>query len=94
MGRGRLGTLLQCGPLLRLLRTNMTATIQQPICSFQLSPSFPAVYPKLFSNTNKPLAYFRYADDTFTAFKNEDDCNNFFIHLNLLHPFLTSVSNH
>ena len=43
---------------------------------------------KLFGNTNKPLAYFRYFDDTFAAFNNEDDCNNFFTHLNSLHPSL------
>ena len=43
---------------------------------------------KLFSNTNKPLAYFRYVDDTFAAVKNEDDCNNFFTHLHSLHPSL------
>ena len=43
---------------------------------------------KLFDNTNKPLTYFRYVDDTFAVFDNEDDCNNFFIHLNFLHPFL------
>ena len=40
---------------------------------------------KLFSNTNKPLAYFRYVDDTFAAFNNEDNCNNFFTRLNSLH---------
>ena len=43
---------------------------------------------KLFSNTNKPLAYFHYFDDTFAAFNNEDDCNNFFTHLNSLQPSL------
>ena len=43
---------------------------------------------KLFSNTTTPLAYFRYVDDTFAAFNNEDDCNNFFTHLNSLHPSL------
>ena len=43
---------------------------------------------KLFSNINKPLAYFRYVDDTFAAFNNENDCNNFFTHLNSLHPSL------
>ena len=43
---------------------------------------------KLFSNTNKPLAYFRYVNGTFAAFNNEDDCNNFFTHLNSLHPSL------
>ena len=43
---------------------------------------------KSFSNTNKPLLYFRYVDDTFAAFNHEDDCNNFFIHLNSLHPYL------
>ena len=43
---------------------------------------------KLFSNTNKPLANFRYVNDTFAAFNNEDDCNNFFTHLNSLHPSL------
>ena len=44
---------------------------------------------KLFSNTNKPLAYFRYVDDTFAAFNNEDDCYNFFTHLNSLHLSLS-----
>ena len=31
---------------------------------------------------------FRYVDDTFAVFNNEEDCNTFFIHLNSLHPSL------
>ena len=46
---------------------------------------------KLFSNTNKPLSCFRYVDDTFAAFNNEHDCNNFFTHLNSLHPSLRFI---
>ena len=46
---------------------------------------------KLFSNTNEPLAYFRYVDYTFVAFNNEDDCNSFFTHLHSLHPSLRST---
>ena len=36
----------------------------------------------------RPLVYFRYVDDTFAVFKNEEDCNNFFIQLNSLHSSL------
>jgi len=43
---------------------------------------------KLFNVVNRPLAYFRYADDTFAIFNNEDDCNAFLSHLNSLHPSL------
>ena len=43
---------------------------------------------KLFENVAKPLLYFRYVDDTFVAFKNERECNNFFEKLNCLHPAL------
>jgi len=32
---------------------------------------------KLFNVVNRPLAYFRYVDDTFAVFNNEDDCNAF-----------------
>ena len=43
---------------------------------------------KLFNKIKRPLAYFRYVDDTFTVFKNKDDCNTFLSHLNSLHPSL------
>ena len=29
---------------------------------------------KLFLNVKKPLIYYRYVDDTFAVFQNEDDC--------------------
>ena len=32
--------------------------------------------------------YFRYVDDTFAVFNNEEDCNTFFTHLNSLNPSL------
>ena len=44
---------------------------------------------KLFANVKRPLAYFRYVDDTFAAFNNKEDCNIFFSHLNSLHPSLS-----
>jgi len=43
---------------------------------------------KLFNVVNRPLAYFRYVDDTFAVFNNEDDCNAFLSHLNCLHSSL------
>ena len=43
---------------------------------------------KLFNVVNRPLAYFRYVDDTFALFNNEDDCYAFLSHLNSLHPSL------
>ena len=32
--------------------------------------------------------YYRYVDDTFAAFTDEDECNEFLSHLNSLHPSL------
>jgi len=43
---------------------------------------------KLFNIVNRPLAYFRYVDDTFAVFNNEDDCNALLSHLISLHPSL------
>ena len=43
---------------------------------------------KLFNIAKRPLVYFRYVDDTFVVFNNEEDCNTFSIHLNSLHPSL------
>ena len=40
---------------------------------------------KLFNIAKRPLVYFRYVDDTFAVFNNEEDCNTFFIQLNSLH---------
>ena len=42
----------------------------------------------LFKRVNKPLMYYRYVDDTFAVFNDEDECNEFFSHLNSLHPSL------
>ena len=42
----------------------------------------------LFKRVNKPLLYYRYVDDTFAVFNDEDECNEFFSHLNSLHPSL------
>ena len=42
----------------------------------------------LFKRVNKPLMYYRYVDDTFAVFNDEDECNEFFSHLNSLHPLL------
>ena len=43
---------------------------------------------QLFNIAKRPLVYFQYVDDTFAVFNNEEDCNNFFIQLNSLHPSL------
>ena len=43
---------------------------------------------QLFNIAKRPLVYFRYVDDTFAVFNNEEDCNTFFIQLNSLHPSL------
>ena len=42
----------------------------------------------LFKRVNKPIMYYRYVDDTFAVFNDEDECNEFFSHLNSLHPSL------
>ena len=43
---------------------------------------------KLFLNLKKPLIYYRYIDDTFSVFENEDDCKNFLSSLNSLYSLL------
>ena len=43
---------------------------------------------KLFSQKSKPSTYFRYVDDIFAMFRNEEDSVNFFTQLNCLHPSL------
>ena len=40
----------------------------------------------LFKGANNPLTYYRYVDDTFAAFNDEEECNEFLSHLNSLHP--------
>ena len=42
----------------------------------------------LFKRVNKPLMYYRYVDDTFAVFTDEDECNEFFSHLNSFYPLL------
>ena len=41
---------------------------------------------KLFSKISKRSTYFRYVDDTFAIFHNEEESENFFNQLNCLHP--------
>ena len=43
---------------------------------------------KLFSQKSKPSTYFRYVDETFAMFRNEEESENFFNQLNCLYPFL------
>ena len=43
---------------------------------------------RLFKTSNKPLAYFRYVDDTFALFNNERESRSFLDRLSLLHPSL------
>ena len=43
---------------------------------------------KLFQTTSKPEMYYRYMDDTFVVFSNEDECDLFSDSLNSLHPSL------
>ena len=43
---------------------------------------------KLFQTTSKPEMYYRYMDDTFVVFNNEDECDLFLDSLNSLHPSL------
>ena len=43
---------------------------------------------KFFNIAKRPLVYFRYVDDTFAVFNNDEDCNTFFTQLNSLHPSL------
>ena len=42
----------------------------------------------LFKRVYKPLMNYRYVGDTFAVFNDEDECNEFFHHLNSLHPSL------
>ena len=43
---------------------------------------------RLFLTTSKPEMYYRYMDDTFVVFSNEDECDLFLDSLNSLHLFL------
>lgn len=43
---------------------------------------------QLFKRIEKPPMYYRYVDDTFTIFGDKKDCDEFFVHLNSLHPSL------
>ena len=44
---------------------------------------------KLFQTTSKPEMYYRYMDDTFVVFSNEDECDLFLDSVNSLHPSLS-----
>ena len=46
---------------------------------------------KLFSQSQKLSAYFRYVDDTFAIFHHEAEADEFLTTLNCLHPFLNSL---
>ena len=43
---------------------------------------------KLFPTTSKPEMYYRYMDDTFVVFSNEDECDHLLHSLNSLYPSL------
>ena len=45
----------------------------------------------LFKRVNKPLMYYRYVDDTFAVFTDEDECNEFFSHLNSFYSFIKAT---
>ena len=47
--------------------------------------TFLSAITKLFERVNKPLMYYQFVDDTFIAFNDEDECNEFRSHLNSLH---------
>ena len=72
---------------------NMHRQIDGVAMSSPLGPTLANIYvgyqeAKLFNIAKRPLVYFRYVDDTFAVFNNEEDCNTFFIDLNSLHPSL------
>ena len=46
---------------------------------------------KLFNIAKRPLAYFRYVDDIFAVFNNEEDCNTFFSHPPQLSSYLITL---
>ena len=43
---------------------------------------------QLFHTTSKPEIYYRYMDDTFVVFSNENECDLFLDSLNSIHPSL------
>ena len=46
---------------------------------------------QLFQTTSKPEMYYRYMDDTFVVFSNEDECDLFLDSLNLLLLLLSAL---
>ena len=46
---------------------------------------------KLFQTIPKPTMYYRYLDDTFVVFNNENQCKLFLERLNLLHTSLRFI---
>ena len=65
--------------------------VQDPKGSFlgtALANDFVGYYEsKLFQTTSKPEMYYRYMDDTFVVFSNEDECNLFQDGLNSLSTY-------
>ena len=45
---------------------------------------------KIFNIAKRPLVYFRYVEDTFAVFNNEEDFKIFLTHLNSLHHHYAS----
>ena len=45
----------------------------------------------LFERVKKSCLYYRFVNDTFAAFNDEDECNEFLSHLNSLHPSLRFI---
>ena len=80
--------------LLLLSLALMTSCIAKSTESpWDLGPAFANIFvgyyeSKLFQTTSKPEMYYRYMDDTFVIFSNEDECDLFLDSLNSLHPSL------
>ena len=90
---------LSCPPMLATssvefsFNKNMHRQIDGVAMGSPLGPALANIFvgyqeAKIFNIAKRPLVYFRYVDDTFAVFNNEEDCNTFFIHLNSLYPSL------
>ena len=72
---------------------NMHRQIDDVAMGSPFGPAFANIFvgyqeAKLLNIAKRPLVYFRYVDDTFAVFNNEEDCNTFFTQFNSLHPSL------
>ena len=73
--------------------SNMHRQIDSVATGSPLGPELANIFvgyqeAKLFNIAKRPSVYFRYIDDTFAVFNNEEDCNTFLTHLNSFYPSL------